>query len=994
MPTHSILLLAAFLLQAAAPGRAPSRQPPSPPASATATAPAARALRDVVRAGEAAVEGDSVARLRARWDARLREAPADPAARLGLATLARLTFDYAAAERHYAALVAGADPVAAAYARLGQALAFTARGRVADAAPLYEASVPAGYAAGAPDVTAEALLVIAGRRRGAGRHAVFDSVAALIEPGDAYLRAQLHCRRAALARDLEADARRTQADSGTALARRAGSLLHEGRCIAARARVEQDQAQSPAAIVLLRQAEAVHRRARDDVELANTLGRRGYEHTDLGDYGAALTAMRQSLAVATRVGNDRYVGQARVGIAAVSLRVNDYATMQEQLDAAERLAIAARDTSLLSFVRSYQGDLALARGDVQEARRLFTERLAVNTRDDNPNNLFLNHRALAQVAMKERDWAAAERELEAMRTVAVERRLGDALEELTDHQGKLALLRGDYAAAERYYRASLSTLDSTQHSLNYGIRARLAEVYAGRGDLARAERELAAASDDIDSWRASLDDENLRLLAAELCGCADQDIGVPKVLAALASGGRVDAAFVLAERRRARELVNRMMQAEVLRDTTSSAAALRERAARQAVRVTAAEAAAALPDDGTALLEYVTGSDNTPTTLFVLTRTAPARAFRLPPIDSLDAQIGRFLALVESGGDPRALGRALGAALLDSAVAAVGPGVTRLVVVPDGVLHRLPFDALRLDGDRYAVERFTIGVVPSAAVARTLWRRSERRAPAADGPPRLLAFGDPAFSDERAADERAATYRSAFDSVGGLARLAGSGDEARLVSRYASAGEVRLRGDASEAFLKRAARGDDLRGVRVLHFATHALVDDRSAARTALALAPGDGEDGFVSPGDLAALPLGADLVVLSACRSAGGALLGGEGVRGLTAPLLEAGARSVVATGWKIDDRSTVAFVDEVYGGLARGLSVGDALRAAKLDAIRRGTPPREWAAFGVVGDPLVTVPLQTPSPRPKWWLVAAAGLAVGAALAFVVRRRRAGRG
>src|SRR4029079_17985556 len=103
---------------------------------------------------------------------------------------------------------------------------------------------------------------------------------------------------------------------------------------------------------------------------------------------------------------------------------------------------------------------------------------------------------------------------------------------------------------------------------------------------------------------------------------------------------------------------------------------------------------------------------------------------------------------------------------------------------------------------------------------------------------------------------------------------------------------VRLGADASAAFLKHA----ELRGYRVLHFATHALVDERSAARTALALAPGEGEDGFVGPAELASLGLGADLVILSACRTAGGAVIEGEGIQGLTAPLLEGGARAVVA--------------------------------------------------------------------------------------------------
>jgi CHAT domain-containing protein len=169
-------------------------------------------------------------------------------------------------------------------------------------------------------------------------------------------------------------------------------------------------------------------------------------------------------------------------------------------------------------------------------------------------------------------------------------------------------------------------------------------------------------------------------------------------------------------------------------------------------------------------------------------------------------------------------------------------------------------------------------------------------------------------------------------------------------------------------------------------------VDERTAARTALALAPGEGESGFVGPGDLAALQLDADLVVLSACRTAGGVVLGGEGIQGLTAPLLQAGARSVVATQWRIGDRGTLAFVEGFYSGLARGLPVGEALRAAKLEAIRRGAPPGEWAAFTAVGDPLVIVPLQVPSRAWSWWVVALAALALGAGTAgtYLLRTRR----
>jgi CHAT domain-containing protein len=159
----------------------------------------------------------------------------------------------------------------------------------------------------------------------------------------------------------------------------------------------------------------------------------------------------------------------------------------------------------------------------------------------------------------------------------------------------------------------------------------------------------------------------------------------------------------------------------------------------------------------------------------------------------------------------------------------------------------------------------------------------------------------------------------------------------------------------------------NLRQYRVLHFATHAVVDEQSLARTALTLAPGGGESGFVGAGDFAALHLKADLVVLSACRSAGGVLVGGEGVQGLTSPLLQAGARSLVATMWRIPDLGVVKFIDDFYAALARGLPVADAMRSAKLSALKAGEAPRIWAAFNAIGDPLVVVPLR--SPRKPWW-------------------------
>jgi CHAT domain-containing protein len=183
------------------------------------------------------------------------------------------------------------------------------------------------------------------------------------------------------------------------------------------------------------------------------------------------------------------------------------------------------------------------------------------------------------------------------------------------------------------------------------------------------------------------------------------------------------------------------------------------------------------------------------------------------------------------------------------------------------------------------------------------------------------------------------------------------------VGRFGARSIVRLRDSASAWFFKHTA----LDKFRVIHLATHAVVDDRAATRTALALAPGSGESGFVTPTDLAALHLKADLVMLSACRTAGGRIIAGEGVRGLTAPLLAAGAHAVVASYWEIGDQQTVRLVHDFYRAMAEGHPAADALRLAEVAALDRGAPPREWAAFALSGDPMVRVPVKVPAF--DWW-------------------------
>ncbi len=904
-----------------------------------------------------AVEGDSAPALEAAWRARLRRDSTDRAARLGVATLARLRFDYATAAHDYALLFTRDSAALDGYAvqaRLGQASALRVRGQYGRADEWLALAVREAHAIGDSAAETESLIGLALTRirtSAAPAESLLDSAARLVPPADDRLRGAVRCARAALLSATGRDGARAEAQAGAELEERAGDRRYHASCLHLLAQHYIVRGVMDSAGLYLSMAVGEYRAARDHAGLSVALQWLGWARGTIGDFGAARSDLRAAIGEARRSGAASTEAWANMNLAEISLRIGEMDSGTAEAARASALLAAQGDPYGEAAARALEGDMARAGRDIPRARAAYRESLALEEKSGRPAAQLTLHNGLASLAMMEADWSAAGRELDAALGIARTRGMTGWERGLDYQLAIVALGRGDLTEAERALRR-LWTAPQQPVRL-YQSHVLLAEVYARRGgELAidSAGAELDAAMDELDRWRASLRERDLRLLAFQVNETGlDSDQGVATVLDALAGRGRVALAFSLAERRRARELLDRLVQGESLREEEGHEGGARDSSRRAMAAATVDDVIAALPDGRTAVVEYVTGRGGEPTTVFVLTR-AGLTSHRLASIDSLEARVARFAALVESGSEAPALARELGSALLGAVVAGLPAGIVGLVVIPDDVLHRVPFEVLRTADDRPVLERFAVSIAPSAAVEVRLWRRARTR-PGAGGA--ILALGDPMPGAGAAADSSGnGAMRGAFP------RLPASGREAELVARYARRADVRLRQDASEAWLKRA----PLAGFDLLHFATHAVVDERTLARTALLLSPGGGEDGVVGPGDLARLRLDAELVVLSACRTAGGVVVGGEGVQGLTGPLLEAGARAVVATQWPIGDASTVRFVSAFYAALAHGARAGAALHAAKLDARSRGAPVSEWAAFVLVGDPFARVALRSP--------------------------------
>jgi CHAT domain-containing protein len=954
--------------------------------------------RAVVHAAERAVSDDSSAAVTARWVEALRRDSTDRAAALGLASLARLTYDFAAAGRQFTSVLARSGPTPDPWsiqAKIGLYRVALAEGSYPRADSLLTEAIADARRIGDRGGEMDALIGFSSIRSATGglaaALAVMDSLEAVLPPGDGWERASYLCR-LGLYRAVDSDSLAPElTEEGTAMAQRLGERRLAGHCLEAHAMVFSLLGRGDSVLPIMDRAETLLRETHDHASLARLASRRSDELQSLGRLGEAKVALQQVLAEAKTSRNRERFAFAFGGLGSLALRMNDLATARENFERAAALYDSIGQKAGASIARHNRALVIAASGDLPAARSALEAVLEEALKGKELEDEMIARQELAQTAIRMGEPAEARRQLDAAERSAVARGRG---QEARDHLGydraRLALAEGNLPAAERLFSGFLRRIPPENHLHRHLAQVRLAEVAVRRGDLASAERRITTASEDLENWRASLDDGELRqyAFAATALGEHDPQVPVARVLAALADAGRADVAFALAEQRRARLLTDRLNQAQALR-----ASRLADSTPVRRVRPLAAgEIAAALPDSGTAMVEYVAGSEGAPTTVFLLTRGG-LQATTLPSVDTLTPAIRRLVALLESGSRPDALARRLGRALLEPVIALLPQEVTRLIVVPDGPLHRLPLDALQLADGRPVAERWAVGLAPSASLVASLWRKQSPVPPVASRT-QMLALGDPAFALELAsADSREGeVYRSAFAAEGGLPRLEGSGEEARTVARYAGGGsEVRVRNQANEAWFKHT----PLDRFQVIHLATHALVDEGSISRTALALAPGPGEDGFLSPADLAALRLDADMVVLSACRTAGGVTVAGEGVQGLTTPLVAAGARSVVATQWRIGDRSTVQLVKDLYDGLARGRPVVDALREAKVAAIRRGVPPREWAGFTVVGDPLARVPLVVPEDR-TWelWRGVAGWSLILIAVAYWLVRRRGRRG
>ena len=887
-----------------------------------------------------AKQTDSVAAREAEWRAWAAEAPTATAPRLALAMLSRFDSRYADGMAWLdSARRVAVTPVwrtAVARERVGALLnrgEFTGVEELLGQVVADSAALPAGEWAESQFIR----LAFSRRTKRGMTLAGVDSVAAATPATDTILRARISCLRAV------ADRPRMllHADSAIALATAANALFIRANCELTVGSLLSNAGDVAGALLWFIRSEADARRARDFPSLAGALQLHGNALRRIGYIGSSRLRLSEAIRVAQRIEDRNIEAWALLNIAATSRMIGDAGSSNSALQRALLLFELTGDKigyeeSLLEQSLAY-----ISLGDLDRAEKIAIRTRVIADSIGLPRMLLRAIYVHADVAVRGRRLAEAGALLDSAERVLTV--VGSAWgHNILEYRGRLAILRNSPRDAIRLLEASASkNADSGQDLFRYDIRSALSLAWLQVGDSARAERTLIQANQDLDAVRDTLAESGMRKVVTVADAWGGTNGNLDMVLAAFVSSKRyLPTVFAVTERSRSRSLVNGALASESTTDSASTADARR----RVRASATALSSVQRSLSNSTAILVYAGGAAGARTSLMVVTKYT-ARGITLPPLASLDRDIVRWLALLESGETGTGAGRRVSAAVLSTALRGLPAGIKRLLIVPHGPLYRVPFQALPL-GNGVLGDRAVITISPSVSLALA-YAAEPRSVPA-----HVLALGAGETDTPNAIPQ--ALEINVERSLRGnpLAPLLAAADEARAAAGWASESMALTGADASESALKRASRGS----YTVLHAAAHALTSDQSLGANYLILRADSTEDGYVSGGELAQLSVGRAMVVLSGCRTTGDFGSRGDAIDGLVAPLLARGVRTVVASHWAVSDRWTKVLMERFYKNLAAGEPTAEAMNNAQTSLRRAGVPARFWAAFSVIGDGALT--------------------------------------
>lgn len=664
--------------------------------------------------------------------------------------------------------------------------------------------------------------------------------------------------------------------------------------------------------------------------LAVTLMHLGMVRAAAGEYAAALDLVKQSYDLRERIGDKRGQAIALNNLGRIELNAGhtgaaldyfqrslaQYETSQYKDGVSQTLNNIARAQLIL-------GDAAQASENVSRAIALARETGAQETLWQGLSILGEAQRALGQPEAAEKTLRESVSTIEAVRSQVT----GDALDRQQFFQNKIAPY---YALVEQLARAG-----KTFEALKFAERAK------GRVLLDILRTGQNAGGKNLTD-KEKQDEKNLQSAVFVL----ENDL-------------RRAAAKANANRSALAETQTKLDNARAALDSFTNALYAAhpelkiERGLSETINTDLLKQL--LPDEKTALVEYVAMEKRT--FIFTVSRGAGAPKIEVATVEIGRENLNKTVAAFRQKLAARDLrfseeAKKLYNLLLAPVAKEIG-GKTKIVLAPDAALWELPFQALIDASNKYLVESAAVSYAPSLSVLSEIKRKRIDGGSAKIDGANLVAFGNPARHTSIRTDGTTASRPVSMSSE--FADLPEAERQVKALSALygTSRSQIFTGAGATETEFKRAAAS-----YKILHLATHGVLDDASPLYSYVLLSQRDeksGEDGKLEAWELMRMNLSANLVVLSACETGRGRVSEGEGLIGLSWAFFVAGSPTTVASLWKVESAATTELMLGFYRLMQNSrVSKSEALRQSSLALLKnpKYAHPFYWAGFVVVGD------------------------------------------
>lgn len=620
------------------------------------------------------------------------------------------------------------------------------------------------------------------------------------------------------------------------------------------------------------------------------------ELAEKGEFRESTQAASKALHVALQTGNKDLLGKAYRDLAIAF-------SYGGQLERAEQFANLALKypgqdpTQVNGPARKVLGDVRTRQANYAEAIALYEQALGESSERFRP----LVQASLANALILSGDVPRARSTLDAIKVPDDARQRA----QLQRTRGRLLLAEQKPAEAlPLYQQLANAPADGDEDFYRAWALDGMSKSQAAMGQDAEAAQSLDQAIGVFDKARSQFRSDEFKMgLFSDLQSVFERAISLHSKL------GQADQAFDISERSRSRALLDAVAgRADIDR---GEAAALDAKALQAMLKPDEVVVAFhTLPDR---LVAWVLSNDGVREVKFPVT---------LPRADLVRLVDAYRDALIRLSPNAQAVSDKIGQLLLAPLDVAAGK---RIIIVPHGPLHYLPFQALRLDG-KYLIQRNPMSIAPSISVAARLAQRTPTTTA------ELLAFGNPAVNPEVANP------------------LPGAEKEVHELAKEFPGAKLFFREQANKDNFEANAPQSKL-----VHIAAHAMADTLDPLHSKVLLADENGQANYLEAKDVLGLKLGnVAMVALSACESGLGRVENGDEVLGFTRSFLSAGTSTLLVSLWPVSDAATEHLMTTLYTDLAKGIEVQDAMRDAQLAVMANAETahPYYWAPFNLIGN------------------------------------------